>query len=194
MVDRKPIAFSSDNIQFKVIEGKKKLSGSINMTNVSSSPIIFKIKTTTHDRYAVKPSVGLIEPNGNYQVTIMLLIGEVGDVSSVNDKFQVQYLSVLQNFSFSEDKLALEFKQNRGKELKQNFHVTIVNDYGKIINVQKNIAVYNRDIGLKGKIQPQEKVAFESAYNKSGTEPEKDNFVSTGTFDSQFSNSKQFED
>lgn len=194
MVDRQPIKFERDTIQFKATDGKKKLSSTINMANVSASPIIFKIKTTTHDRYAVKPSTGIIEPNGNFSVSIMLLVHEISDITSINDKFQVQYLSTKEAtaFSWSEDKITNEFKQGKGKELKQNFNVQIMNENGKVINVSKSSTDKNRDIGLKGKIQPNDKVIFESTYNKNIQEINNEN--TSSCLVSGVNNQKQLDD
>jgi DNA-directed RNA polymerase I, II, and III subunit RPABC2 len=61
----------------------------LKVSNVSSSPVAFKVKTTAPKNYLVKPSAGAIPANGSIDIRITLN-KQTTDPSANNDRFLVQ--------------------------------------------------------------------------------------------------------
>jgi len=61
----------------------------LKVSNVSSSPVAFKVKTTAPKNYLVKPSAGAIPGNGSIDIKITLN-KQTTDPSANNDRFLVQ--------------------------------------------------------------------------------------------------------
>ncbi|XP_038056030.1 motile sperm domain-containing protein 2-like [Patiria miniata] len=59
----------------------------MSLTNTTDRKVAYKIKTTTPDRYKVRPSAGPVNPGASINVTITLLSGDKDSVS--RDKFLV---------------------------------------------------------------------------------------------------------
>jgi len=100
----------------------------------------------------------------------MLLMGDIGDPTSITDKFQIQYLSARgHDDDWNEEKIIMEWKENRGKELKQTFPVVVTFD-GTVQNDQSKgqsiPPMSNSNIGNVGKINPADQVIFESGVEK----------------------------
>ena len=108
-----PLQLSTDRIEFNYSPGKKKISSFLTLTNTADYAVAYKIKTTTQPRYAVKPSTGKIEPKKDANVTIMFWTTEIGDITSIKDKFQIQVLAVANDLDATQVQEA--FKADPGK-------------------------------------------------------------------------------
>lgn len=69
------------------------VTSELKLTNPSGKKVAFKVKTTAPKRYCVRPNSGLIEPNGQVVVSVMLQPFEYDPTEKNNHKFMVQSLS-----------------------------------------------------------------------------------------------------
>ena len=141
------ITVDKDVIDFNVVPGKKKFVCPLLISNNSSSPIIFKIKTTNNQRYAVKPSMGCVPENSATTVSIILIADFVTSLKQVSDKFQMQWLTVASSGEWSEDQLNSEWKVNKGKEQKKILPVSVKDgsqDFSTIPEVEKESEMSNK--------------------------------------------------
>lgn len=155
-----PLQLSTDKIEFNFSPGKKKISSFLTLTNTADYAVAYKIKTTTQPRYAVKPSIGKIDPKQDANVTIMFWTSEVGDITSIKDKFQIQVIAVASDMDASQVQTA--FRADPGKVANITLPVHVLNEE----NVQLNAREAGRtDIGQQMRIsQPQaEDVIFQSS-------------------------------
>eukprot|EP01101_Sappina_pedata_P006042 TRINITY_DN2909_c0_g1_i1.p1 TRINITY_DN2909_c0_g1~~TRINITY_DN2909_c0_g1_i1.p1 ORF type:complete len:248 (+),score=84.44 TRINITY_DN2909_c0_g1_i1:110-745(+) len=60
------------------------------MKNSSSSPIVFKIKTTSPKRYYIKPSLDVIPPNEQKEISISVLVSSQDIPKDTKDLFMIQ--------------------------------------------------------------------------------------------------------
>ena len=125
--DSGPLQFDRDKIEFIKTPAKKKLQTLMVINNTSASPIIYKVKTTTQTRYAVKPNTGCIPSNTQIKISIFLLLNEVSDIASIRDKFQIQYMLVSSDENWTDNSISAEWKkkENKGKELRNTFPVSV---------------------------------------------------------------------
>jgi len=95
---------------------QKSVSNSLEIKNISTDPLTFKIKTTNPSRYLVKPSQGVLAVNETKTIHIAIVPKEVSilveqGVHNCNDKFLVQ--STIIDESTFDDAVNLDFdKQN----------------------------------------------------------------------------------
>lgn len=113
------VTCDKDTVEFTVVPGKKKFVCPLIITNNSDEPVIFKIKTTNNQRYAVKPSMGCIPPKSDSSVSIILISDFMDNFKKVSDKFQMQWLAVPSDKDWTEEKLHEQWKVSRGKEQKK---------------------------------------------------------------------------
>ncbi|RDD46768.1 Motile sperm domain-containing protein 2 [Trichoplax sp. H2] len=66
---------------------KEEVKECVTLTNLSTQPVAFKIKTTSPGNYKVRPSVGLIRPKSSATINITLLPGRSHLV--IRDKFLI---------------------------------------------------------------------------------------------------------
>lgn len=69
------------------------VTSELKLTNPSGKKVAFKVKTTAPKRYCVRPNSGLIEPNAQVVVSVMLQPFEYDPTEKNNHKFMVQSLS-----------------------------------------------------------------------------------------------------
>jgi vesicle-associated membrane protein-associated protein A len=68
------------------------VTSELKLTNPSGKKVAFKVKTTAPKRYCVRPNSGLIEPNAQVTVSVMLQPFEYDPAEKNNHKFMVQSL------------------------------------------------------------------------------------------------------
>jgi len=68
------------------------VTSELKLTNPTAKRIAFKVKTTAPKRYCVRPNSGLIEPNAQVVVSVMLQPFEYDPSEKNNHKFMVQSL------------------------------------------------------------------------------------------------------
>jgi hypothetical protein len=88
------------------------------LTNITTERVAFKVKTTSPKKYCVRPSSGIIEPNSIKEVQVILQSQREPPVSYADcrDKFLVQCIKV--DASVKEVTSEL-FDPARAKEMKQ---------------------------------------------------------------------------
>lgn len=88
------------------------------LTNTTGDRVAFKVKTTSPKKYCVRPSSGIIEPNGVKEVQVILQSQREPPVSYADcrDKFLVQCIKV--DASVTEVSSEL-FDPAKAKEMKQ---------------------------------------------------------------------------
>jgi hypothetical protein len=66
------------------------------LTNFSSGKVAYKMKTTSPQKYCVRPSLAFIEPGGSLEVQVIMQEQNVAPLSYADckDKFLVQYFRV----------------------------------------------------------------------------------------------------
>ncbi|XP_072171521.1 motile sperm domain-containing protein 2-like [Diadema setosum] len=69
------------------ISGSEGISSSLTITNTTERRVVYKVKTTTPERYKVRPSMGPVNPGSSIHITITLLSGP-GELV-VRDKFLI---------------------------------------------------------------------------------------------------------
>ncbi|XP_046734885.1 motile sperm domain-containing protein 2-like [Diprion similis] len=85
------LSIDSEVIVFK--KEKNEYSGTISFKNITPDRCIsYKIKTTSPDKFRVRPSMGVLQPAQNAQVTVMLQPGYALHGLPRNDKFLVMCL------------------------------------------------------------------------------------------------------
>ena len=67
------LKFGQQDISFTLVSGKKKLYSTLNITNTSNLAVIYKIKTTSQHRYAVKPNDGCIGCEKSKNLTELMI-------------------------------------------------------------------------------------------------------------------------
>ena len=72
---------------------KNVVSSELKLTNPSDKRILFKVKTTAPKRYCVRPNSGIIEPNGQVVVLVMLQPFDYDPNEKNNHKFMVQSMA-----------------------------------------------------------------------------------------------------
>lgn len=90
-------------LQFSQKEaGKYSVYGQLKMSNPTSQTLAFKIRTTTPDRYHVKPNAGLVQSDSVANITIMVPPAEAAKLvstissgtSNLKDRFQVRSIAL----------------------------------------------------------------------------------------------------
>lgn len=71
---------------------------SLQLNNISFTPVLFRLKTTAPKRYVVKPSKGIIQPNGIQFITISL---HEKMTESTRDEFRLEYSALRESDSVS---------------------------------------------------------------------------------------------
>jgi hypothetical protein len=66
------------------------VTSELKLTNPTAKKIAFKVKTTAPKRYCVRPNSGLLEPNAQVVVSVMLQPFEYDPAEKNNHKFMVQ--------------------------------------------------------------------------------------------------------
>ncbi|XP_059477640.1 motile sperm domain-containing protein 2-like [Neocloeon triangulifer] len=69
------------------------LQGSVSVTNISSSEVTFKIKTTSPEKFRVRPSMGLLSPQASMTINVVLQHGYQRSPLA-RDKFLIMALPV----------------------------------------------------------------------------------------------------
>lgn len=64
------------------------LIGTLSITNSSDTTLIYKVKTTSPEKFRVRPSCGLLSPSASASINIVLLTGYTG-ANILRDKFLV---------------------------------------------------------------------------------------------------------
>jgi len=146
-----PLQLSTDKIEFNYSPGKKKISSFLTLTNTADYAVAYKIKTTTQPRYAVKPSLGKIDPKKDAHVTIMFWTTEIGDITSIKDKFQIQVIAVANDLDSADVQNA--FRADPGKVANITLPVHVLNENNEQLNARD---LGRSDTGLsRGPTQPQ---------------------------------------
>ncbi|CAG0896981.1 unnamed protein product [Darwinula stevensoni] len=78
------------------------VTSTLTLTNSTENKVAFKIKTTAPKRYCVRPNSGVIKPNGQAKVSLMLQPFEYDPVERNRHKFMVQSLIVPENEEYNE--------------------------------------------------------------------------------------------
>lgn len=75
-----------DTVYFNCIDGE--YIGLINIENITNKPVLYKVKTTSPDRFRVRPSSGIILPGVSTKITVVVQVGfQINSI--VKDKFLV---------------------------------------------------------------------------------------------------------
>jgi hypothetical protein len=132
------------------LKGSKGLMATISITNRTSSLIAFKIKTTSPERYRVRPSLGLSTANGatKKEVFYQPVNPESDDYSDVlKDKFLINLFKPLTNDWKKEIKDAKPFQHQRLRaSVKKSLLKPVVQEKKDVQNSNSN---HERDIYLK---------------------------------------------
>ncbi|XP_014290468.1 motile sperm domain-containing protein 2 isoform X2 [Halyomorpha halys] len=64
------------------------LAGTLTITNATESTLIYKVKTTSPEKFRVRPSCGLLSPSASATINVVLLTGFTG-ANILRDKFLV---------------------------------------------------------------------------------------------------------
>lgn len=84
------------------------ISDTLTVTNVATTHIAFKVKTTNQERYIVRPNVGLIPPRGSSEIYIALQPTTVlPELGSSRDKFMLRVIEAPE----LEDNLPVDYWQ-----------------------------------------------------------------------------------
>lgn len=95
----RPLTFAPDNTLLFVLSETMQAQTTLRITNISSGAVVFKVKTTTPERYLVKPNHGFVAEGLSAEVVIIVvehkkneILAHVRhhDVEQHNDKFLVQ--------------------------------------------------------------------------------------------------------
>lgn len=81
-----------DSVVFAV-EGKE-MSGHFVLTNSHNGPISYKIKTTSPEKFRVRPSMGVLLPNASQNISLLLLEG-YKQPAAAKEKFLVMCIPVI---------------------------------------------------------------------------------------------------
>jgi len=132
------------------LKGSKGLMAAISITNRTSSLIAFKIKTTSPERYRVRPSLGLSTANGVTKIEVFYqpVNPESDDYSDVlKDKFLINLFKPLTNDWKKEIKDAKPFQHQRLRaSVKKSLLKPVVQEKK---DVQTSNSNHERDIYLK---------------------------------------------
>lgn len=91
--------------------------GSINVENVSDKYVLYKIKTTSPDRYRVRPNSGLLQPGISAKITVVLQSGY--QVQSIlKDKFLI--LSMVSDRDVNPQEMSDVWKQSENAKVEQH--------------------------------------------------------------------------
>lgn len=81
------------------------LSGNVEIVNIDSKPITYKIKTTAPDKFRVRPSTGVLSPHA--KVTVNVTLQQSQHINSLNrEKFLVMCMSLSHDMSTNSHDLA----------------------------------------------------------------------------------------
>ncbi|XP_071446671.1 motile sperm domain-containing protein 2-like [Hetaerina americana] len=94
------------------------LTGTITLTNTSDGSISYKIKTTTPDKFRVRPSTGALSAGSTVTITIILQHGYQIPTYS-RDRFMVMCLPI-ESSSMDPQELSDLWKQCNGKNVEQH--------------------------------------------------------------------------
>lgn len=81
------------------------VSRELRLTNPSTKKVLFKVKTTAPKRYCVRPNSGVLEPNSQITVSVMLQPFDYDPNDKNSHKFMVQSLFVPSGSSETQDLL-----------------------------------------------------------------------------------------
>lgn len=95
------ICFSQEGIE---------LSGTLSISNSSDLPLIYKVKTTSPEKFRVRPSCGLLTPGSNAVISVVVLSGYSG-ANIIRDKFLVMSYA-LENENYADTDLNVLWKLN----------------------------------------------------------------------------------
>ena len=89
-------------------------SAKIQIQNISSQPVGYKIKTTSPEKYRVKPSTGTLAPNSSATVEIHVSAGQgaLTPASLVRDKFLITAI-FLEEVDIKQQQLSEALKSNK---------------------------------------------------------------------------------
>ncbi|XP_046390062.1 motile sperm domain-containing protein 2-like [Ischnura elegans] len=106
----------SDFLNF--VNDGSNLMGTITLTNISDGCISYKIKTTTPDKFRVRPSTGTLTAGSTVNITIILQHGYPIPAYS-RDRFLVMCLPI-ESSSLDSQELSELWKQCNGKNVEQH--------------------------------------------------------------------------
>ncbi|CAB3364898.1 Hypothetical predicted protein [Cloeon dipterum] len=78
------------------LPNNEELHGSVSVTNISSSDVTFKIKTTSPEKFRVRPSMGLLSPQASASINVVLQHGYFRP-GLAKDKFLIMALPVTES-------------------------------------------------------------------------------------------------
>lgn len=94
------------------------ISGIMTLTNVSDQPLTYKIKTTSPEKFRVRPSCGILNPNAVASVNVLLQAG-IQPTSIIRDKFLIMSFLLDDGTSLTADITEL-WKQSDMKKVEQH--------------------------------------------------------------------------
>ncbi|XP_013405632.1 motile sperm domain-containing protein 2 [Lingula anatina] len=91
----------ADELEFAVVDNSKETLDVISLTNRMQKQVAFKVKTTSPEKYRVRPSAGVINPGSCVEVNVYLLPGFHQTIN--RDKFLVMAMENQENVSSASD-------------------------------------------------------------------------------------------
>eukprot|EP00271_Cylindrocystis_brebissonii_P001880 TRINITY_DN121_c0_g2_i2.p1 TRINITY_DN121_c0_g2~~TRINITY_DN121_c0_g2_i2.p1 ORF type:complete len:229 (-),score=42.73 TRINITY_DN121_c0_g2_i2:713-1399(-) len=99
-------------------ELKKQVSCSLHLTNATNESVAFKVKTTSPKKYCVRPNTGVIPPNSNAEVTVMMQAQKEAPADmQCKDKFLVQSVLVPSGYNSTSKDHAELFGEDGQREI-----------------------------------------------------------------------------
>lgn len=90
----------SEAIHF--VKSGSDMVGTVDITNIVQQPVTYKIKTTSPDKFRVRPSSGVLAPGANTSINVVLLQGPNNTQATiVKDKFLVMCMELAPDASTS---------------------------------------------------------------------------------------------
>merc|ERR1712038_1436071 len=77
----------AEELEFCVTDENKETLDILSLTNSSEKHVAFKDKTTSPEKYRVRPSTGVVKPGGSYDISVYLHSGNQSTI--LKDKFLV---------------------------------------------------------------------------------------------------------
>lgn len=85
-------------------------AGTVDITNISKETVTYKIKTTSPDKFRVKPSSGLLAPGATTTINVVLQQGQQISLMS-KDKFLVMCMAIPNDFNYNPQAIAEFWKK-----------------------------------------------------------------------------------
>lgn len=102
----------TEAIQF--VKSGHDMVGTVDITNIVQHPVTYKIKTTSPDKFRVRPSSGVLAPGANNSINVVLLQGPNNAQSTlVKDKFLVMCMELSPDASTSAQDITELWKVGR---------------------------------------------------------------------------------